>query len=352
MKAISVLAGLAGLVAFAANVLAAGCPTSPRNPINPPRHDRPAAASRFSCATVPPPVSVLTGEPFYTDPKASVIDRGELAVALQTENAVRSYTAQLTRMSNLLVAQGDGSQVYDCLTAWLSDWAANDALLRSETGQGNLFRIWALVPIAMSVSILKSSPSGYDDPKVDRWLKALAERGWDHVRRTHTVNNIKDWAAAGSAFAYVATGDCALFEAAIQALRDGIAAVDYRGFLTTEIGRGRRALSYQSFALTPLALAAEVAYANGVDVFGENRSALRRAAQKIIEADTSTQAFEEAAGAPQDVSAPLPSGQFIWAAILARHYDDDALKAILAKKRPFVFDRAGGDNLLLFGARH
>ena len=326
---------------------------APRNPAN----DRPAKAEAtgarpYECK--PPPASVrnIRGVNFYTDKRGSEIDPKMLGLAESVEAPIRRFTSALGDMGAALYAtQYRSGSVADCILAWTSAWASQDALLGEVDDTGALYRAWATLPIATTLSLL---PEGMqDDPRrrqVVRWLSRLAAQNIDLARRRNSKNNIRNWIAASVAYAYVVTGDCDLLRWATDKVREGIRDVDPAGLLPGEVARGRRALSYHTFALTPLAIAAEVVHANADrEIFKLNDRGMYRVAARIMEAENSTEFFDKAAGIRQDVKLPLEKGFFIWAEILARHSDDPALKELLRRKRPLKFDRAGGNVTVLCG---
>ena len=115
------------------------------------------------------------------------------------------------------------------------------------------------------------------------------------------------------------------------------------------MARGQRALAYHTFALTPLCITAEIAFANGIDLFPLNDGALFRVGERILAAQHNTSFFDTKAGAKQDISIPFPTGSFAWAEILYRHRPTPVLEQALRERRPIKFDRAGGNVTLLFG---
>ncbi len=322
---------------------------APRSPFNGIK-DGYSARDDFLCPVVPNVVSSLSGVNFYTDQKATIIDKDAYRAAIARESEVRNFTSKLVGFGNLYRYSSNSSArkaIAECITRWLEEWAQREGLLGAANFQGELYRIWATVPIAMTYLMV------FDDLKIDNagvqdWISKLADRNWQFVDRHKIRNNIASWAAAGSAFSAAATGRCDLLTRSVDTLRLSVASVDESGVLLTEISRGRRALAYHAFALTPMALTAEVAFHAGINVYPDNNNALLRVARRIMLSKSDTSFFEQRSGVQQDISVPLAPGNFVWAEILNRHYDDPELRSIIQRYAPFRFDRAGGDLTMLF----
>jgi poly(beta-D-mannuronate) lyase len=199
------------------------------------------------------------------------------------------------------------------------------------------------------VSAVTVSGGARESDEIVRWISDLADRNWRFIEKNRIQNNIAYWAAAGSAFSFIATGRCDLLEKAVGVATQAIDSIDGDGVLPSEIVRGQRAFAYHVFALTPLALTAEVAARNGTYLFERNAKGLRRTASLIIRASRDMGFFDARTGARQDVRPPLLKGQFVWAEILYKHYQTPELAAILRQNRPLSFDRAGGSQTIMFG---
>jgi poly(beta-D-mannuronate) lyase len=303
----------------------------------------------FRCSDPLPAVRELRGTTFYEGRDA--INPKLYEQATRDEAPIRAYTSKLASMANSYLAadQNGKVEIRDCVHRWLTAWARSQALIDDDNFLGGAFRVWALVPIA--VSAVTVSDGRRESNEISGWIGNLADRNWRFIAKNNIHNNIAYWAAAGSAFAFIATGRCDLLEKAVDVASKAIDSIDEDGVLPSEIVRGKRAFAYHVFALTPLALTAEVATQNGTNLFERRARGLGRTASLIVRANKDMSFFDRRAGAVQDVRPPLLKGQFVWAEILYKHYRTPELAAILRQNRPLSFDRAGGSQTILFGRR-
>lgn len=324
------------------------------SPFNVPaqNHQGKPRAKPFACPPVPAPVINLQGTSFYTDAKGSKIDQERFARANRQESPILGFTSQSAGIAADYAANAPHDpERLRCLVARLSAWARAGALLGTADASGINFRIWALVPLATSyILVAQSLPRHSEEGKrIRAWLTILANRNLQYVESRRIRNNIAYWAAAGAALASVATQRRDLLDRSARITEAGIATVDQSGALPLEMARGQRALAYHTFALTPLCVAAEVASANGIELFSLNNGALFRVGNRILAAQRSSSFFEKRAGAKQDMAIPFPAGALAWAEILYRHRQSLALEKALRGSRPIRLERAGGNVTFLYG---
>jgi poly(beta-D-mannuronate) lyase len=141
-----------------------------------------------------------------------------------------------------------------------------------------------------------------------------------------------------------------LFDWGLARARVGLAQIDERGTLPLELGRGKLALHYHRFALSPLVMLAELASANGIPLYDENHGALRRLAARVIDGFADPSTFEALTGEAQEVKLPPAGSDLAWAELYFARFHDARLAAWLSAARPLVDERLGGDLTIAFGA--
>ena len=118
-------------------------------------------------------------------------------------------------------------------------------------------------------------------PRIAAWLAALAADGRAFIESrpeaASSSANHRYWNGLGAAAAGVAAGDQSLLDWGIESARIGLAQVNDQGFLPRELNRGKRARDYHIYAIAPLVLIAEIAAAQGIDLYAEQDGALARA---------------------------------------------------------------------------
>lgn len=214
----------------------------------------------------------------------------------------------------------------------------------------------ALLPILAGYAVLRRDLDPPEDRRraIEAWLGrlvALARPADGPVTARNNHRYMRDavmlaWGAL--------TNDEACFRDGLAGAVEAISAMRADGAWPLEVGRGRRALWYQRHALASLTAAAEIAAAQGVDLWSveiDGRS-LRRAVGWLLDA-------LEAPPAGQDLGFLERRGNgrhyMAWAeAYLARFPGDDNARRLAgrlaAARRPLLDDYSGGDVAALVGA--
>jgi poly(beta-D-mannuronate) lyase len=173
----------------------------------------------------------------------------------------------------------------------------------------------------------------------------------DEPGRAGGRNNHAYWAGLAVAATGIAANQRDLLEWGISRARLAIADIQKDGTLPLEMDRGALALHYHVFSLAPLVMLAEIAAANGVDLYAEGDGALRRLADRVIRGMADPATFEKLSGVPQ--SFPLAthprSAYFAWGEAYYARFRDPRLLRWLAAERPLIDARLGGDQTLAFG---
>ena len=246
----------------------------------------------LACAAPPAPVRDIAAEPFYSDRAFSVVDPARYAAREKIVKPIEDYLRGVVRMTDRWVeAVPPRPETAACALDWLDAWARADAMLGQVTPQGTYERKWTLGGLALAYLNIRDAP-GLDaaaKARVEAWFARLATEVRRYYDRpagpgiTDKLNNHRYWAALAVAAAAVATGDRSGLDWAIASYRVGIGQIDADGTLPLELARAGKALHYHVFSVAPLVMVAEIAAANGIDLYGEPGGALGRLVARVVE---------------------------------------------------------------------
>ena len=279
---------------------------------------RPAPAPPPLCEAPEPVPKDITAEPFYRDPKKSIVDAVAAAKNNTTLAPLDKPLRKIVNWSNLWVAKQDKAAL-TCALSWMAGAAADEAMLGAMSSeQAEHERRWRTA--GMAVVWLKLKPQATVDQQagIERWLKALAEKNRADDARRRVGNHIRNWSALGATAVGFATGDAALqgygragFDAALKEITP-------EGRLPAEIGRGQLALHYHHYALAPLVLSAEIAARHGQDWYA-GAEPLHRLANFTAAAMVEPEPLVTLAGTRQK---PVTAGFVGWQAFYGRRFPD------------------------------
>jgi poly(beta-D-mannuronate) lyase len=128
--------------------------------------------------------------------------------------------------------------------------------------------------------------------------------------------------------------------------------VDKDGYLPNELARETRALGYNNYAITPIAMIAAFGKANGVDLADEGDGALKRAAQRTLQGIADPHVFETKTGQEQDLEGfDQQDSKLAWLEPYCWTVSCDAqTQQKMASLRPMKNRRLGGNLTMLFSA--
>jgi poly(beta-D-mannuronate) lyase len=296
------------------------------------------------------PVHDVNGVSFYTDEHKSVIDPALASQNLDALRPLRAFVKEITRLGDgWMISRPANARYAQLAVEALARWAAAGALLGEANQQGAYEREWTLGSLALAYLKVRDAP-GVDPTAraaIDRWLcavAALVEPPYERAGKTSSKNNHAYWTGLAVGAAGVACQDRSLFDWGIARARIGIAQVGPDGILPLELARQSRALHYHVFALAPLVMLAELATANGIALYDENDHALRRLADRVIAGLADPHSFERLTGVAQEqITTPPRGSDLAWAEPYQARFPDARLADWLAKGRPAVDVRLGGD---------
>ena len=162
-----------------------------------------------------------------------------------------------------------------CVANLLAKWAAANALLDysyQESSQAWYQVEWTLSSISLSWSVVQTDPA---IPPAQRaailaWMHKVTEYMFDqdpHPGDDARENNHAYWRALCATSVGILTSDDKLYRRGLAQYFRAIGQINPDGSFPLEMARHENALHYQSFALSPLVLIAELARRQGVDLY-------------------------------------------------------------------------------------
>lgn len=230
------------------------------------QYDKAIDATRVSvpgCANgVIPPQAMVQSWRVYAQGSNSVVDCASMR---QNEFGTR----YLNTFRDEVTAEVDGGNPA-CAAGMLSLWAKAGAMSEISAGgtpnQSKADIMWTLSGLAAayltSPAVQDAARQAKSDAAIRAWFGMLSQpvsQTIDSARAQRKENNMQYWRAYTTLATGLLTGDPALvqqsrgvFSRAMQAVTTGSPDPSDDGYLTRELRRGDKALSYQDFAAQPL----------------------------------------------------------------------------------------------------
>jgi poly(beta-D-mannuronate) lyase len=172
------------------------------------------------------------------------------------------------------VVTGDPAEAH-CVANLLDRWAAANALLDysyQESSQAWYQVEWTLSSISLSWSVVQTDPA---IPAAQRaaildWMHKVTVYMFaqdPHPSEPARENNHAYWRALCATSVGILTSDNKLYRRGLAQYVRAIGQINPDGSFPLEMARHENALHYQSFALTPLVMIAELAWRQGIDLY-------------------------------------------------------------------------------------
>jgi poly(beta-D-mannuronate) lyase len=254
------------------------------------------------------------------------------------------------------VATGDSAQAV-CVANLLAQWAAANSLLDysfQESSQAEYQVEWTLSSISLAWSIVQTDPA---IPSPQRaailgWMHKVTEYMLDqdpHPGEPAHENNHSYWRALGATSVGILTSDDKLYRRGLAQYVRAIGQINPDGSFPLEMVRHENAIHYQSFALAPLVMIAELARRQGVDLYNlrVNGHTIADAVDFLVRASANPGLVRQYASEPQTFS--LFSGERppAWTEFWAARHRGKPWSDILTA--PLVDSTIGG-NATLYAA--
>jgi len=318
--------------------------------------------ARFDCPGMPAPfVGPLDFPSKYAggDTAHATLDRVAEARYKALTHTLTALEKGITHSVDKYVSSGDAAAL-QCALDWYAGWASEQALLgEARTHTGRAARKWTLGALSGAYLRLKFSASKPLDKyarqtrSIEAWLVRLAERvmqEWPLSDPIEQINNHYYWAAWSLMATAVIMDRRDLFDWSLRMVRIFERQVDSAGYLPNELARKSRALQYNNYAITPIAMIAAFAKANGLDLAAEHGCALKRAAQRVLQGVEDPRVFERATSTEQNLEAMNPhDAQLAWLEPYCWTVEcEPSIAKKMSELRPFKNRRLGGDVSGLF----
>lgn len=304
----------------------------------------------YTCPEPPPFSKSINAEGYYSDAHHSIIDPKKF-------DAERTATEAPTHLGEWSSQAADAYRTHGSRAAAACVYALLEAAARAHawdggmpTSQGSYEQKWLLASVSVAYLKVRSSGMGTPDQEKDirKWLGTVASRAMDYVEQKESNpesdawNNHRYWAGFAVCAAGIAIGDRDDYEWGIGSYKAGAGQILPDGALPREMARAGRALHYHLYALAPLVMIAEMAEANGLDLYSYNNGAIHRLVRLCIAGLEDPSLFARATGAAQE-DADVTSGIYIgWAVPYVRRFPNAQLSMWIAQAHETSFWQWGG----------
>jgi poly(beta-D-mannuronate) lyase len=322
-------------------------------PLRSPWDDQPIALTdaSYTCPDPPPFAKTLDAHSYYTDAHHSIIDpklQEEEQKATESPTHLGQWTTQAADKFLRTGSRAAAACVYSLLDAAARAKAWTDAM---PTSQGHYEQKWLLA--GASVAYLKVRNTGVgtaeQDKDIRKWFGSLADRVTDYVDSKKNIpdsdawNNHRYWSGLALCAAGIALNDKSDFEWGVVSYKAGVDQIQPNGVLPLEMNRAGRALHYHLYALAPLVMIAELAGANGSDLYTYDNGAIQRLVKLCIAGLADPGLFSKATGVQQDITGGPYSGSDIgWAVPYVKRFPNAQLSAWIAQAEYTSFWQWGG----------
>jgi len=304
----------------------------------------------YSCPAPPPFAKSLEVQGYYSDAHHSVVDPAKQAAEREATEAPTHLGQWATEAADAYLTKGSRAAaqcVYTLMDAAAQAKAWTDTM---STSQGSYEQKWLLAGV--SVAYLKVHGTGVgtadQEKAIKKWLNDVAHRAMEYVDGKKSKpdsdawNNHRYWAGYAVAAAGVAIGDKEDFQFGVEAYKAGVDQITPDGALPRELARAGRALHYHLYALAPLVMMAELAEANGIDLYSQDHGAIHRLVRLCAAGLANPDIFAKATGVPQEAMEDISGAAIGWAVPWVKRFPDAQLSDWIAKARTTRFWQWGG----------
>ena len=266
----------------------------------------------------------------------------------------RKLAQAVSQGAGRYVVTGDSAEAV-CVANLLSKWAAARALLDytyQESSQAWYQVEWTLSSASLAWSVVETDPAipAAQRAEILNWMHKVTEYMYDQDPHPGVrENNHAYWRALCATSVGILTSDEALYHRGLAQYRRAIGQMNPDGSFPLEMARHENALHYQSFALAPLVMIAELAKRQGVDLYSlkENGHTIDDAVGFLIRASADPALVKKYASEPQTFS--LFSGEKppAWTEFWAARHPGKPWSDLLTAP---VYDSNLGGNTTIYAA--
>ena len=281
-------------------------------------------SSKYDCAPPPTPFTATLDFPskYEGSGKArNVVNDEANARYKQLTQPLTDMEKGVVRSVDKYMASGNPDAA-KCAVDALAAWAGASALLGDAANHtGRSLRKWTLGTLSgayLRLEFASTKPLAQFPQQaaaIQAWLGKLADRvvtEWPESDPVNKINNHYYWAAWSTMATAVVTNRRNLFDWSTKMYGIFAQQVDADGYLPNELARENRALGYNNYAITPIAMIAAFGKANGVDLAAEGNGALKRAAERTLQGIADPHVFEQKTGQEQDLEGLDQDSKLAW----------------------------------------
>ena len=265
----------------------------------------------------------------------------------------RKLQGAVTDGAGRYVVTGDHAEAV-CVANLLAQWAAARALLDysyKESSQAWYQVEWTLSSISLAFSVVQSDSAIPANQRgtILAWMRDVTGYMFDqdpHPDDHARENNHAYWRALCATSVGILTSDNKLYRRGLEQYARAIGQMNPDGSLPLEMARHENALHYQSFALTPLVMIAELASRQGDDLYGIrfNGHTIVDAVDFLVRASANPDLMKQYASEPQTFSLFSDKNPPAWIEYWAARYPGKHWADILSK--PLSDSTIGGNATL------
>jgi len=285
-----------------------------------------ARRAELAHATTPRVLEALSGKTGCTNSDQPVPPAGRMIIPhhyLSGSNgpinpAENIATAPYRKLNDVVssgasryVVTGDPAEAH-CVANLLARWAAANTLLDysyQESSQAWYQVEWTLSSVSLSWSVVQSDANipAAQRAAILAWMHKVTEYMLDqdpHPGEPARENNHAYWRALCATSVGILTSDNNLYRRGLAQYARAIGQMNPDGSFPLEMARHENALHYQSFALAPLVMIAELAGRQGIDLYSlrVNGRTISDAIDFLVRASANPGLIKQYASEPQTFS--------------------------------------------------
>jgi poly(beta-D-mannuronate) lyase len=251
------------------------------------------------------------------------------------------------------VVTGNSSEAV-CVANLLAKWAAAGALLDytyQQSSQAWYQVEWTLSSISLSWSVVQTDPAipAAQRAAILAWMHKVTEYMFDqdpHPGDTAHENNHAYWRALCATSVGILTSDDKLYRRGLAQYFRAIGQLNRDGSFPLEMARHENALHYQSFALAPLVMIAQLASRQGIDLYSLNVNGhtIADAVDFLVRASADPTLVKKYASEPQTFSLFSKEKPPAWTEFWAARHPGKPWSDILTA--PLVDSTIGGNTTI------
>jgi len=322
------------------------------NPLKPVNHRKVIVKADIfdECTKPPKALTDIFIREFYVDKNYSIVDPEIKKQNSKILSSLRKFKREIAKMAEAYFKNPQDPKPAVCALSWLHQHSTEKALLGKSNTGGDNHITWTLSSLALSYLRIKNEHSLDPDKKseVEEWFVKLAEKVEEGERKLKypKMNNHAYWMGLALTSCGIATQNQKLYKEGLKKFDLFLNQIQDDGTLPLELKRGKKALVYHGFSAIPLVYIAELALANGKNLYKKN-NAIEKLADRIFEGFESPAYFEKLTKAKQQKIGP---GSLGFLEIYASHNPKEKYKEFLKANRPFKSDILSQNLTLFFGA--